>query len=70
MAATNAMKAIVISLPCTLEFYGKTLLLKTPCTLVIGLGEIKLLMTRKLLHCWMALIVLEGARKAASLQQP
>lgn len=65
MVTTAAIKDTAIVLDCSLEFYGKTLSLKTPCSFIIELGEIKLVVTRKLPHCWIALIVLEGAMQAA-----
>lgn len=47
---TTAIKDIAIVLDCSLELYGKTLSLRTPCTFIIELGEIKLVVTRKLPH--------------------
>lgn len=48
-----------------LELDGTILLLKIPHTLIKGYKEIKMIVNRKLLPCWLAFIVLEGSMQAA-----
>lgn len=61
--ATLQDAATVLS--CPLELDGKTPLLKTPHTLVMGYRETKLVLDWKLPFCWLAFIVAESGLQAA-----
>lgn len=54
---TSSQIVQAITLCCTAELNG--LLLKTQHTLVTGYGEIKLMLTRKFLLCFVSFMVLE-----------
>ena len=60
----RTIQSIAFALGCPTEL-GKSLFLKTPCTLDPRCVEIKLVLIRKLPFYPLALIVLEGAIQAA-----
>lgn len=58
------------SLGCLSELDGKTLLLKTPHNLITEHGEIKSVLTRKLLAGYLAFVVPEGIMLVGENKKP
>lgn len=59
------IQTIVITIVCPPELDSKTILLKTPNTIVRARGEIELVLTRKFPLYYLTLLVLERAAQAS-----
>lgn len=56
----KAMQPIAIAFDCPLKLNGKTSLIKTSRALFTRHGGIRLVLTKKLPHCWVSFILIEG----------
>ena len=65
----RTIQATAIALACPPELNGKSLLLKTPHTLVPGQREIKTVLTPKLPRCWRTFIVPQDAISTKLLEK-